>query len=203
MSERETLARTTPPRRQRNAAQTRQTLLDVARTRFARDGYASTTVRDIADDAGVNVALINRYFTSKEGLFEACLTNAVSEIRTYAYAMDRTDIAAAIAERIAGSADRPRTHEALLLMLRSSGDERIDDIRRSLLRSFSENLVAAAGSPPGDESLLRAQIVLAASLGLVVLRSSTAVQPIAGATEAELLLPLSDLVNAMLPTAQG
>ncbi|RAO34122.1 hypothetical protein PSN13_02989 [Micromonospora saelicesensis] len=27
------------------------------RQRFARDGYAATTVRDIADDAGVNVAL--------------------------------------------------------------------------------------------------------------------------------------------------
>jgi AcrR family transcriptional regulator len=43
--------------RRRNAAQTRQAPLNAARTRFARDGYASTTVRDIADDAGVNALL--------------------------------------------------------------------------------------------------------------------------------------------------
>jgi AcrR family transcriptional regulator len=178
-------------------------LLDVARARFARDGYASTTVRDIADDAGVNVALINRYFTSKEGLFESCLTGAVAEIRSDVHALSRDDVAAAIAQRVVGSADKPRTHEALLLLLRSSGDERVDDIRRTLLRSLSENLATAAGerteSSHDDQLLLRAQIVLAASLGLVVLRSSAAVQPIATATERELLGPLSDLVNALLP----
>lgn len=41
---------------------------------------AATTVRDIADDAGVNVSLISRYFACKEGLFEACLTEAVDEL---------------------------------------------------------------------------------------------------------------------------
>src|SRR5262249_4490858 len=51
--------------RRRDAATTRQLLLDAARQRFAIDGYAATSVRDIAHDAGVNVALINRYFTSK------------------------------------------------------------------------------------------------------------------------------------------
>src|ERR1700744_3072446 len=59
--------------RHRDADETRQRLLQAARQRFAQDGYAATTVRDIAMEAGVNVALINRYFTSKEGLFEAYL----------------------------------------------------------------------------------------------------------------------------------
>src|SRR5690242_3532128 len=72
---------TAPTRRRRDAAQTRAALLDAARCRFARDGYAATTVRDIADDAGVNVALISRYFSSKEGLFEQCLTSAIDELR--------------------------------------------------------------------------------------------------------------------------
>src|SRR4051794_36587391 len=68
-------------RRHRDAAKTRQLLLDAALRRFASDGYAATTVRDIADDAGVNVALISRYFESKEGLFEVCLTTAVDDLR--------------------------------------------------------------------------------------------------------------------------
>src|SRR5690348_5267904 len=69
------------PTRRRDAARTRQALLEAARHRFAGDGYAATTVRDIADDAGVNVALISRYFQSKEGLFEACLTSAVDDMK--------------------------------------------------------------------------------------------------------------------------
>ena len=50
----------------RDAANTRRLLLSSARRRFAQDGYSATRVRDIAADAGVNVALINRYFSSKE-----------------------------------------------------------------------------------------------------------------------------------------
>jgi AcrR family transcriptional regulator len=37
--------------RSRDAAKTRQLLLDSARRRFAHDGYSATTVRDIAADA--------------------------------------------------------------------------------------------------------------------------------------------------------
>ena len=37
--------------RSRDAAGTRQLLLQAARIRFARDGYSATTVRDIANDA--------------------------------------------------------------------------------------------------------------------------------------------------------
>ncbi|GAA3163585.1 TetR family transcriptional regulator [Nonomuraea salmonea] len=70
--------------RRRDAARTRQRLLDAALKRFAHDGYAATTVRDITDDAGVNVALVNRYFQSKEGLFEACLEAASEELRRIA-----------------------------------------------------------------------------------------------------------------------
>ena len=62
--------------RRRDATATRRALLQAARRRFAGQGYASTTVRQVADDAGVNVSLISRYFSSKEGLFEACLRSA-------------------------------------------------------------------------------------------------------------------------------
>src|SRR6266516_3505303 len=56
--------------RSRNAAETRAALLAAARVRFARDGYEATNLRNIAADVGVNVALISRYFGSKEGLFQ-------------------------------------------------------------------------------------------------------------------------------------
>ncbi|MEU8234338.1 helix-turn-helix domain-containing protein [Actinoplanes sp. NPDC048967] len=189
----------TPAPRRRDAAGTRQLLLDAARRRFAADGYAATTVREIADEAGVNVALINRYFTSKEGLFEACLTGAVDELgRTVAADVTLAEVPHAIARQLAGP--HVGQHPSLLvLLLRSSGDERADEIRRGILRSFAESLATAAGRRPGDDKLLlRAQIALSAALGIALLRSTATMEPLASAGEQELLEPLQDLISGLL-----
>lgn len=37
---------------------------------FTQKGYAATRTRDIAEEAGINLALLNYYFRSKEKLFE-------------------------------------------------------------------------------------------------------------------------------------
>jgi AcrR family transcriptional regulator len=183
--------------RRRNSIETRQALLEVAGRRFARDGYTATTVRDIADEAGVNVALISRYFTSKEGLFKDCLAAAVTEIRRASDGMPLTEIATKMARRMADSTHGGRESEMLLLLLRSSADERVDEIRAGFLRSISEKMASVAGGE-GEEAVLRAQILLAAALGVTLLRSSLSVQPLAAATEQDLVGPMSDLVNALL-----
>ncbi|MEO6730716.1 MAG: TetR family transcriptional regulator [Ferruginibacter sp.] len=41
-----------------------------ARTVFHKKGFAATRTRDIADEAGINLALLNYYFRSKEKLFD-------------------------------------------------------------------------------------------------------------------------------------
>ena len=61
------------PRRQRDRGATEARILDCAARLFAEQGYRTVTVRTIATAAGVNVALINRYFGSKLGLFDAVL----------------------------------------------------------------------------------------------------------------------------------
>jgi len=52
---------------------TQEKLLNAARELFWTRGYSHVSVRDIAKIAGVDVALISRYFGSKQGLFEATL----------------------------------------------------------------------------------------------------------------------------------
>jgi AcrR family transcriptional regulator len=186
--------------RRRNAAQTRQALLDVARVRFIRDGYAATTVRHIADDAGVNVALINRYFTSKEGLFEACLATAVTDVREKFADMSADGIAKRIVQRITDTADDAHVQDGLLMLLRTTGDERIDDMRRTVLEAVSHRLAeAASGTEPDRPAVLRAQIVLATAIGLTLLRTSLRLSPLASAGERELIGPMSDVINAVLP----
>jgi AcrR family transcriptional regulator len=190
------------PQRRRDAARTRQLLLDAARHRFAGDGYAVTTVRDIAEDAGVNVALVSRYFVSKEGLFEACLAAAVDELHRSTGEVQPDRIAEAIASHAAGSSAEGKPNQLLLLLLRSSGDERADQIRLGFLRTFAERLAAVAGwrpdAPAADPLLLRAQVLMAASMGVAVLRYLPGLEPLASATEHDLVAPLRDLVKALL-----
>ena len=55
-----------PILRTRNAAATRDSILTAARGRFLADSYEAVGLRDIAGDAGVDVALVGRYFGGKE-----------------------------------------------------------------------------------------------------------------------------------------
>jgi AcrR family transcriptional regulator len=55
---------------------TRGKILDAAYRRLAQEGYAALSIREIAKDAGVNHALINYHFRSKDQLVIAVLDEA-------------------------------------------------------------------------------------------------------------------------------
>lgn len=50
-------------------------------SRFPREGFEATTVRSIAEDAGVSPGLVIHHFGSKEGLRRACDRYVVDQIR--------------------------------------------------------------------------------------------------------------------------
>lgn len=52
----------------------RTALLNAAKKVFASKGYDGTTVKDLADEAGLNVSLVSYHFGGKEGLYRSCLT---------------------------------------------------------------------------------------------------------------------------------
>ena len=186
--------------RRRDAAKTRQLLLGAARRLFAQNGYTATTVRDIADDAGVNVALIGRYFESKEGLFAACLTAAVDELRRTTDDLPFERIPQVIAGQVTGTSGEGHPNQVLLLLLRSSGDERADQIRLEVLCGYGERLASAARQRPGgdsDQLTLRVQLLLAATTGIALLRSS-GLEPLASADARDLVEPLRDLIDGLL-----
>ena len=86
-------------------AQTRQSILAAAVSRFGRDGFRSTSVADIARDAGVGGTVAYAYFPNKEALFLA----AVDE-----------DAAAVIGEGLATAMEVPdirRWHDTLIFTL--------------------------------------------------------------------------------------
>lgn len=51
----------------------REKILKAGKHLFARQGFGSTGVRQIAETAGVNPAMVNYYFGSKQGLLKAVL----------------------------------------------------------------------------------------------------------------------------------
>jgi len=51
----------------------KEKILEAAEELFAEKGYEGTSVRDIANRAGVNIAMISYYFGSKEKLLESLI----------------------------------------------------------------------------------------------------------------------------------
>ena len=49
---------------------TEEKIKAAARKVFTRKGFAATRTRDISEEAGINLALLNYYFRSKEKLFD-------------------------------------------------------------------------------------------------------------------------------------
>lgn len=52
---------------------TRVALMRAAQRVFSQKGFKGATVKDIAEEAKVNVSLVSYYFEGKEGLYRACV----------------------------------------------------------------------------------------------------------------------------------
>ncbi|GAA3072927.1 TetR/AcrR family transcriptional regulator [Streptosporangium carneum] len=158
----------TPGRRRRDAAATRQAILDAAVAAFTRYGYDGVGVRDIAQSAGVTAMLINRYFGSKEQLFAEAVDVAFAP-RTViagsgAQLADKT--ARALVARTAPEAEELGP---FLLMLRSAASPRAAQIMREAIgrhagRHLNEELSGTAAG-------VRAELMLSLQAGVWLMRS--------------------------------
>jgi AcrR family transcriptional regulator len=194
--------------RPRDADATRAALLQAAMRRFTLLGYDRTTTRDIAQDAGVNVSLIARYFGSKDGLFGAVL-------RESAQAMGQGRTTGDL-DLVGSVLDGLRTdtwpefggEHPLLMILRDSGEsEEIAALRRRALTVAVDHLGTLVASerpaPPGRgrhaEQRLRAETVLALLTGMLSVRAAIPDGALATATPARLDTLVRTLVDALAP----
>ena len=60
-------------------ASTEEKIKQAARTIFHRKGFAATRTRDIAEEAGLNLALLNYYFRSKQKLFDLIMLETIQQ----------------------------------------------------------------------------------------------------------------------------
>lgn len=74
-------ARRTRPAK-RDAATTREKILQAGLTEFGTRGFGGARTETIANRAKCNIRMLYHYFGSKEGLYLACLERVYAEIRT-------------------------------------------------------------------------------------------------------------------------
>ena len=158
-----------PPVKRRDANATRAAILAAAHQRFLSESYDSVGLRDIAGDAGVDVALISRYFGGKEGLFIQVLEPV--EKPSLAEGVTIETLPDYLCEIVMENDGETRDHrmEMFVVMLRSASSPKAGEIIRQQVRQdVLEPIVAIIGD---EAALWRANMLLALLMGVGVLRS--------------------------------
>jgi len=107
-----------PVSRPRNAAATRESLVDAARPLFAQHGYEATTVSQVAQAAGFSPNLVTRYFGGKEGLFLAATKVRLNLDATLAGSID--GFGRRLADQMVDRWESQGDADPLLALLRSA-----------------------------------------------------------------------------------
>ena len=69
----------------------REQILSAAERLFATQGFAATTVRQLAEEVGVNPAMVHYYFGSKTALLEAVMASVLEPMAGSIAALDSSD----------------------------------------------------------------------------------------------------------------
>jgi AcrR family transcriptional regulator len=184
--------------RRRNAAATRQAILESARQAFAREGYDGAGVREIAQGAGVTAMLVNRYFGSKELLFaEAVAASMATPIilsQDNLNAASRGEMMAAALVGITRAGAAPL--EGFQIMLRSASSKRAAEIgREQIEKHHQKTLTAALGGAVAPQ---RAALVLALVAGLQVMRQMIGLSALTKAEPAALVKLLTPILEQLI-----
>ncbi|MGW3659688.1 helix-turn-helix domain-containing protein [Streptomyces sp. NPDC005151] len=182
-----------PPRR-RDAARSRELLIQAAMELFADRGFERTTTREIGERAGVDPALIARYFGGKTQLYLAALRVEQGDAAP-ADLLDEERLRSML-ERFARRGPGPSFHAAVL-----PGDN--TEVQRAARTYLYERLVHPLrdrfAAEQVDRPQLRAELAAAAFVGVLLARSSGAFSELSDVEVEELLPLLRDLLTASLP----
>lgn len=166
--------------RPRNATATRETILAAARERFCRYSYDDVGLRQVANDAGVDAALISRYFGSKEDLFVAVLGSC--EAGADLFDGPRESFGRRVADRVVFHRKEGAALQGMQIMLRSIGSTRaIELVRASGNERFFDPFVAWLG---GTDAAIRAQLATSLVMGMTVSRELSGFEPCGRSSEA-------------------
>ncbi|MFI1539301.1 TetR/AcrR family transcriptional regulator [Streptomyces anandii] len=168
---------------------TRRVILAAARRRFLEDGYHAVTMRSIADEAEVDLALLSYYFGSKKGLFGAALALSANPAELAAQLLSEGDLDTfpeRALRRLITAWDAPESGDALLAMLRNAAQ---DDSVAALVKEALEGEIVSrlADVLGGRRASERAAACAAVLAGLIFTRYLLKLEPISSMDREELI----------------
>jgi AcrR family transcriptional regulator len=176
--------------RPRDADASRRALLRAATKLFDERGYDAATTREIGERAGLDPALIARYFGGKSGLYMAVLADEERNAAVGPFATDIASLAEALLERW----DFEGTPVRRALARPAPTDDERAQLRR-IVERLTEPARASIGKA-GDADL-RAELLLALLLGITVARENATLKALASAPREEVLRQLGPLLDAL------
>ncbi len=183
--------------RRPGSADTRRTVLEVARAEFAARGYEKASMRAIGRAAGVDAALLHHYFGSKDRLFLAALEFPVDPKVVVEQVLrgDRETVGERVATFVLTLWEQPGVLDRLLALVRAAAtNEQVVRLMRGFV--LEELVRRAAVELDIEQPELRTELMLSQIIGLAMARYVIGVEPLASATREE-------LVPLLAPTFQG
>lgn len=176
----------------------RNAVLDAARSLFAEVGFERATIRRIGARAGVDPALVHYFFGSKEELLRATLVLPFDPELVFA-GLDAHpgDEGRALVARVLQLWSNPQVLERLTALLRAavSREEARVALRELLTRELVRRLASRVGT---DNAPLRAGLVASQLAGLAMTRLVIGIEPIAKATDAQLVAAVGPTIQRYL-----
>jgi AcrR family transcriptional regulator len=168
---------------------TRDAILAAARERFSEQGYDRVRMRDVAGDAGVDVALVTYHFGSKDGLFAAALEMPLPMAALMADVLEHgeiDDFGERFLRRVLEVWDDEQTGGALVALVRSamSHPPAAQQLREFVQSELLARIAAQLDTPDADR---RAALFGSQLIGLMLYRHVLRVEPVASMAPEELV----------------
>ncbi|HEY2716873.1 MAG TPA: TetR family transcriptional regulator [Solirubrobacterales bacterium] len=179
-------------RRSRDSDATRAALLRAARSAFDELGYELATTREIGERAGVDPALIARYFNSKEGLFLASIAAAEAEVE---YDVEAETLVAFLLERWDEHGHNPLSRALASLGLSEEMRQQVATVVRERLRL---KLGAELERRGVADCEMRAELLVAIAVGVAMTRANGTLEALAGAERGDVLAALQPAIDALI-----
>jgi AcrR family transcriptional regulator len=177
--------------RRPGSSPSRQKILEVARLAFAANGYAETSLRGIAREAGVDPSLIVQLFGSKPGLFSAVVEWPfdASQVGAQIREVPPGKVGEYVARVFIGHWDRDEHRNPIVSLIHAALS---DSAAAAMLREFiTVNLtLPAVERVEADRPQLRAALLASQLLGFGLSRYVLAFDGLTAASSEELIAAL-------------
>ncbi|WP_420108292.1 TetR/AcrR family transcriptional regulator [Mycolicibacter arupensis] len=184
------------PGRPSGASDTRDRILTAARNLFARKGFATTSIRAVAAEAGVDAALVHHYYGTKQQLFAAAVELPVDPMQVLG-PLRQTPVehlGRALPELLVPLWDS-QAGTGLIAAMRSMLTGTDVPLARSFFRDIVVAELAERIDSPAGTGVLRAEFAASQLMGVVVARYIVGLEPLAS-------LPAQEVAAMIAPNLQ-